>query len=112
MANSRRTSPSDPMPAKSSVEETLMNSLRYSGLDRTHLMELMSAISKLGLRPTRGFPYGIPYVEGIEIEATLNAKSLGSLISKITAANRVDNIRIFPKGIPNPQVFDAKIQFR
>lgn len=113
MGKTRTKLPMDPIPFRGvNVEDTLMNALKFSGLDRNHLSELVSIVKNIGLKPVKVFPYGIPVPDGVGIEVSLNAKGLGALVNRLDKIARIDKIDIFPKGIPYPQMFDAQIRIK
>lgn len=103
--------PQDPIPIRG-IEETLMNTLKFSGLDRHHLSELLKVVTDLGVKPVKAFPCGIPIPDGLGIDVSLDSKGLGTLVSRLSKIDRIDRLEIFPKGIPYPQIFDARIHIR
>ncbi len=101
------------MPARSvKIEDALMNSLKNSGLERAHLSELVSIASSLGVVPIKGFPYGIPNPQGIVIETRLNPQQLASLIGRLWQYGNVNQVTVFPKGIPVISEFLTQIQLQ
>lgn len=101
-------------PAGKGMEEQLMTALRFGGLDRDNLQELVKATASFaekGIRPIKIFPIGIPSPDGVEMHAIVTNDALQSLIS-ILKNPRIHTVRIFPKGIPVPDVFLTEIRIR
>ena len=97
-----------------SIEEALMDQLRYGGFDKQNLAELVklaSGIHKAGLGKLRGFPLGQPpVIDGLRISGDISFDAVGSLLKEILPKMpRVSGLRIFPKGIPWPELYRVDI---
>lgn len=98
-----------------SLERDLLNRLKYGGLDKKNLAELIKIIlgfSARGVRPVKVFPIGTPWPDGVEFHAHLDLKALESLLQLIQGQERVHTIRVFPHGIPHPEIFQTEIGLR
>ena len=97
------------------VAEDLMNALKYSGIDKQNLSELVqiaSGVAKEGIRIVKVFPIGIPYPDGIKIQTELNDQNLSALVRSIGNTARINSVEIFPKGIPAVDSFSADLNIR
>jgi hypothetical protein len=88
---------------------------RLSGpsLQKDKVAELVGLVSKaLGTdtRRLKVFPKGIPWPDGIVVHTVVDPRSLSSLVSLLQGSARIDSLRIFPRGIINPEVFLAEIE--
>lgn len=98
-----------------SLEQHLMQALKYAGLDKQNLAELVKITLELeakGVRPVKVFPIGIPDPDGIEVHSTLDARALQSLLGSLQGLGRISHIRIFPNGIPTVDRFATEIGIR
>ncbi|MFT0174270.1 hypothetical protein ACLKMY_35675 [Paraburkholderia mimosarum] len=86
-----------------SFEEKLMNLLQFSGLDEDNLSELITIVSGLhdgGLRNIYVNPRGTPVIDGLTVNAVLEAKSLGVVLGDlVTKTPRLGGVSVFPYGI-------------
>ena len=96
-----------------SFNEALMHDLRFGGIDKENLEELVgivAGIKKGGLGKIKVFPKGIPYPNGVQVsgivEASVVSKFLGHVL---TQTPRLGGIVVFPYGIPWPEIFRVNI---
>lgn len=94
------------------IEDALMNTLKNSGLERSHLSELVSIASNLGVVPIKGFPYGTPDPMGIVLETRFTPQQLASFMGRLPNYSNVNLVTVFPKGIPVVTEFFAQIQIQ
>jgi hypothetical protein len=102
-------------PGSKLSSETLMNALRFGGLDRENLADIVRSVSVLedfGMRAVKVFPLGIPATDGAQVHTILDAERLGNLIKALRELPRISGVRVFPKGIPVPDLFLTEIDFR
>ncbi len=100
--------------AQGSTEEALLRELRFGGIDKENLKELVgivAGIQKEGLRKIKVFPKGIPpVVDGLRVCGIVDAgdtnKFLGALLTKTP---RLGGVTVFPYGIPWPEVFRVNV---
>src|SRR5713226_3058490 len=86
-----------------SLEHQLMNHLKFSGLKQDHLTELVNTVvqaSGLGLHPHNVTPLGTVNPEGITMRTTVEAANLDRITKLLLNIPRIDNIVVFPRGIP------------
>jgi hypothetical protein len=99
------------MKTKADLPEHLMEYLKQGRIGSNQLAELVRKVGVIqsgGIRPIRIFPIGIPWPDGIMIEAILERNQL-SQINEIMGLEGIRSMEIFPKGIPKPDLFFAKI---
>lgn len=98
-----------------SIDKELLAALKYSGLDKSNLSELVRIVNgfnEQGIKPNKVFPYGIPYPDGVRMHASLDRDQLGTLVDLLKKRLRIDRVRVFPKGIPFPDIFHVEIDIR
>lgn len=86
--------------------------LAENGLDDQSVEQLMAAVSRVAELhfPFRVFPIGIPTWDGLGVQVEWNVADLGALAT-VLQDPLLDNLVIFPLGIPNPEVFQATFNF-
>lgn len=97
-----------------SLEKELTHALRFSGLDKENLNELVRIVVGLndeGLDQLRVFPKGIPpVVDGLQVQSVVNTEDVAAVLNRIlTSTPRLRGVSVFPYGIPNPEVFQVNI---
>jgi hypothetical protein len=98
-----------------SIDKAVLDGLKHSGLNKQNLAELVRIIGTInasGVRPIKVLPNGIPTVDGVTVNANINAGQLDTLVGLLTTLPRLDNIRVFPKGIPVIDNFEVGLEFR
>lgn len=98
-----------------SIEEALMRELRFGGIDKDHLKELVSIVAgvqKAGLRRFRAFPKGTPpIVDSVSITGIVEAGEVNRLFSEIlTKTPLLSKVELFPYGIPWPEIFRLNLE--
>lgn len=88
-----------------SITQRLKGSVDAAGIKE--LAGTIAALQRAGIRVDDVFPYGVPpyQLEGISIRAHLSheqMKTLGDIIPKLGG---MKEIRVFPRGIVNPENF-------
>jgi len=96
-----------------SNEEALMRELRFGGIDKENLKELVgivAGIQKGGLKRFKAFPKGIPVPDGLRVTGVIDAgeaiRFLGEVLPKTP---RLGGVFVFPYGIPWPEIFRVNI---
>jgi hypothetical protein len=97
-----------------SLEKELIHALRFSGLDKENLNELVRIVVGLndeGLDQFRVFPKGQPpVVDGLQVQALVDAEELATVLNQIlTNTPRLRGVSVFPYGIPNPEIFQINV---
>ena len=97
-----------------SLEKELTHALRFSGLDKENLNELVRIVVGLndeGLDQMRVFPKGQPpIVDGLQVQALVDAEALATVLNQIlTNTPRLRGVSVFPYGIPNPEIFQINV---
>lgn len=98
-----------------SLEKELIHALRFSGLDKENLNELVRIVVGLndeGLEQMRVFPKGQPpIVDGLQVQAVVDKEQLTTILNQIiTNTPRLRGVTIFPYGIPNVEVFQVNVE--
>jgi hypothetical protein len=97
------------------IDEALLSALKYGGLDKSNLSEIVGIIDKFnskGIRPHKVFPLGIPYPDGVTMQASLDLPKLHTLLDELLKLPRIEHVKVFPKGIPYPDIFHVEIGIR
>jgi hypothetical protein len=96
-----------------SLEQGLMRELRFGGIDKENLKELVGIVATLhkgGLKKVKVFPKGIPVVDGLRVSGILEAGEVGRFVSEILVKTpRLGPVYGFPYGIPWPELFRVNI---
>jgi hypothetical protein len=100
---------------QSGIAEAMMKALKYSGIDKQNLAELVQIASgavKAGIRFTGVGPIGIPYPDGIKVETQLGSQQLSEVVQLLAVTPRVNSVKIFPIGIPAVDSFVTEVEYR
>ncbi len=99
--------------AEKGISEQLMQALRFGGLEKAHLADLVKELDGIhqqgiGIRKvlTKGIP---PVYDRVEAETLLNQEGLAKLMRVIETNARIQSVVIFPYGIPAVDGFRAEI---
>src|SRR5262249_1494558 len=96
-----------------SIEEALLRELRFGGIDKDNLKELVGIVAgfhRAGLRKFKVFPKGIPVVDGLRVSGVLDASDATRILSEILSKTpRLTAVVAFPYGIPWPEIFRVRI---
>lgn len=95
------------------IEDTLMKQLRFGGIDKENLKELVAIVAgirKKGMRRLKVFPKGIPVPDGLRVSGILEVDELPKFLSEmLTSTARLSGVVVFPYGIPWPEIFRVNI---
>ena len=95
------------------LEQGLMRELRFGGIDKENLKELVGIVATLykgGLKKVKTFPKGIPVVDGLRVSGILEAGEVGRFVSEVLVKTpRLAGVYGFPYGIPWPEIFRVNI---
>jgi len=90
------------------VDKTLTDALRAGGVPKEALATAVSFVRELsakGLKPTRGFPNGIPPIfDMVSIETQASEKQLASILPFLSRPG-VRGLKILINGIPDPDIY-------
>jgi hypothetical protein len=100
--------------AQGSIEEVLLRELRFGGIDKDNLKELVgivAGIQRSGLKRMKAFPLGIsPPFEGIRVSGLLEVSEVSKFLGDfLPRASRLSEVYFFPYGIPWPEIFRVDI---
>jgi hypothetical protein len=86
------------------VEQELLKILRFGGLDKdnlANLVKIVAGFSEKGLQHIKVFPRGLPPVyEGIEVKSVVEAGQVSAVLANILKEIQVNSVIIFPYGVP------------
>lgn len=95
-------------------EKELMRELRYGGLEKENLSELVALVAEWqreGLARVKVFPRGIPVPDGLHVKGIVDQQGIFTLLQKILVETpRLSGVRVFPYGIPFPELFEIGIE--
>jgi len=96
-----------------SAEEALMKELRFGGIDKENLKELVrivAGIQKAGLKKFKAFPKGTPVPDGLRVTGAIDAGEVNRFLSDVLLKTpRLGGVVVFPYGIPWPEIFRVNI---
>ena len=97
-----------------SLEKELIHALRFSGLDKENLNELVRIVVQVnrgGLDRLRVFPKGIPpVVDGLQVQGLVQPTQLATVLTHILSETpRLRGVAVFPYGIPKPEIFQVNV---
>jgi hypothetical protein len=96
-----------------SLEYYLLEHMRYSGIDRENLGDLVSIVvslkNKYGITPFAALPHGSPIPVGLTLRYQVEATTLTKLINIIHDTPRLNSLTVVPRGIPAAAQFEVRI---
>jgi hypothetical protein len=96
-----------------SLDYYLLEKLRFSGLDKENLVDLVSIISSLknkyGIAPYAAGVESQPIPNGLTIHYVVDSITLHKLMNVILDTPRLERVSIFPRGIPRTMQFDLEL---
>ena len=104
----------NPTKGSEPLEKQLLHALRFSGLEKENLNELVQIVVELrrgGLDQVRVFPKGQPpRVDGLQVQALVDTGKLSTILNRIlTETPRLRGVTVFPYGIPRPEIFQINV---
>jgi hypothetical protein len=103
----------NPTKGSESLEKELLHTLRFGGLDKENLNELVSIVvglRKEGLERMKIFVKGIPVPEGLNLQAFVDPGHLSAILTRILMETpRLQGVSVFPYGIPKPEIFQISV---
>jgi len=97
-----------------SLEKELIHALRFSGLDKENLNELVRIVVQVnrgGVDRLRVFPKGIPpVVDGLQVQGLIQPSDIATVLARILSETpRLRGVSVFPYGIPRPEIFQINV---
>jgi hypothetical protein len=96
-----------------SLEHYLLEHMKYGGIDRENLADLVSIVvslkNKYGITPFSALPHGTPVPDGLTVRYQIEATTLPKLINIIHDTPRLNVLTIVPRGIPAAAQFEVRI---
>jgi len=94
-------------------EEVLMRELRFGGMDKENLKELVGIVAKIqkgGLKRFKVFPKGIPVPDALRVSGIIDAGEANKFLGEILLRTpRLGGVVVFPYAIPWPDIFRVNI---
>ena len=104
----------DPIPA-AEFEKHVMTALQFGGLDKRNLAEIVGILSKYnekGLVPAKVLPIGIPNPDGVWGVFFPGRENIQTLIELLLETPRLQQIKVFPRGIPAIDLYQVELEIR
>ncbi|HKV63286.1 MAG TPA: hypothetical protein VJO16_15345 [Candidatus Acidoferrum sp.] len=96
-----------------SLEYYLLEHMKYGGIDRENLADLVSIVvslkNKYGIAPFASLPHGAPVPVGLTLRYQVEATTLPKLINIIHDTPRLNSLTVVPRGIPAAATFEVRI---
>lgn len=96
-----------------SIEDTLMHQLRFGGIDKENLTEMVGIVAGLhavGLKKLKVFPKGTIAPDSLRVSGTIEASDATRFLGEILLkTSRLGSVVIFPYGVPWPEIFTVNI---
>jgi hypothetical protein len=93
-----------------SVDYYLLEKLRFSGLDRENLADLVSIVSSLknkyGIAPFAAHAEGAPAPRGLTAHYVVDSIALHKLMNVLFETPRLEKLSVLPRGIPRTGQFE------
>lgn len=97
----------------SNFEASVIDHLKSSGMSREHLSELASAAAQInaaGLKSSRILTKGIPVPDWVRVSGIADRNDISKLLESIfTKTKSLGGVRVFPYGIPYPELFHVDV---
>ena len=94
------------------VDRAITEALKSGGVPKEGLATAVSFVRQLagkGLKPTRGFPNGVPpFIDVVSIETQLEPSQFSSILP-LLATPGLRGLKVLINGIPDPDVY--RLQF-
>jgi len=96
-----------------SLDHHLLERMKFSGLDKENLADLISIIvslkNKYGITPFSATPKGHPVPDGLTARYIMEAAALNKMMNILLDTPRLTMITVLPRGIPTPMQFEVNI---
>lgn len=96
-----------------SLEYYLLEHMKYGGIDRENLADLVSIVvslkNKYGITPFAALPHGTPVPVGLTVRYQVESIMLPKLINIIYDTPRLNSLTVVPRGIPAAAQFEVRI---
>lgn len=87
--------------------------LSHGNLDADDVAQLLDDLGPVRDKPwaMRVFTKGISWPDGVLVHAVVGRDQFDELVELMLGTPRLDSIKVFPKGIVNPEVYVAELEF-
>jgi hypothetical protein len=96
-----------------SLDHHLMERMKFSGMERQNLTDLISIIvslkNKYGIVPLAAAAAGYPVPNALTVSYVMESLALNKIISVLLDIPRLNAITILPLGVPKSAQFDVDI---
>jgi hypothetical protein len=91
----------------------LLGRLKFSGLEKENLHDLVSIIislkNKYGIAPPVMTPHGDPVPIGLTVNYIMDSITMNKLLRVLLDTPRLSSVTVAPRGIPHYLHFDVKV---
>jgi hypothetical protein len=98
-----------------SLDYYLLDRLKFSGLEKENLHDLVSIIislkNKYGIAPLVMTPHGDPVPIGLTLSYIMDSITMNKLLKVLLDTPRLSSVTVAPRGIPHYLHFDVKVTF-
>jgi hypothetical protein len=95
------------------VDYYLLEKLRFSGLDKENLADLVNIVSslknKFGIAPYAAHAEGSPTPNGLTTFYVVDSVAVHKLMNVLLDTPRLEKLSILPRGIPRSAQFELRI---
>src|SRR5579864_2001077 len=96
-----------------SLDHYLLERLRYCGIERENLADLIGIIvslkNKYGIVPFAADPQGYPVSNSLAVRYLMESITLNKMMNILLDTPRLSALTIVPRGIPSSTQFDVHI---
>jgi hypothetical protein len=96
-----------------SLDHHLLEHLRYSGLDRENLADLVSIVvslkNKYGIVPFAADAQSSPVTNALTVRYLLESLTLNKIMNILLDTPRLSAVTLMPRGIPKSMQFEVSI---
>ena len=96
-----------------SLDQHLLERMKYSGLDKENLEDLVSIVvslkNKYGITPFAATPKGHPVPDGITAHYIMEGAALNKMVNILLDTPRLSMFTVLPRGIPETTQFEVNI---
>ena len=96
-----------------SLDYYLLEKLKFSGLEKENLTDLVSIVSSLknkyGIAPHAVHAVGLPVRNGLAVHYQIDSIALHKLMNVLFDTPRLERVSIIPRGIPRSMQYDLEI---
>jgi len=96
-----------------SLDYYLLDRMKFSGLERENLSDLVSIIislkNKYGIVPFAIGAHGEPIPNGVVVSYLMESSMMNKLLNVLLDTPRLNSVTVLPRGIPRSPHFEIKV---